>query len=98
MELSKLSQKPQLLSVVIDKPELVEKYGDELEFFIYDRQSLDVFAKLANADQSNMGGLSDILKDMILDKDGNQIIVDENVLPLDVMLEAVTKVGERLGK
>ena len=65
MELSKLSQKPQLLSVVIDKPELVEKYGDELEFFIYDRQSLDVFAKLANADQSNMGGLSDILKDMM---------------------------------
>lgn len=98
MELSKLSTKPQLIKITINKAELVEKYGEELEFFIYDRQSLDTFAKLANADKGNFEGMTKLIKDMILDKDGNPIIDEERILPVDLMMEAVSLISEELGK
>ena len=40
MKLSELAKKPQLQKITITDEALVEKYGDELEFFIYDRQPL----------------------------------------------------------
>jgi len=98
MKLAELSQKPQLVKITLDEPKIIEKYNEELEFFVYDRQPIDVFSKLANADQSDIGGLIVLLKDLILDEDGSKVIDDERVLPMDVMVEAVKKIGERLGK
>ena len=98
MKLAELSQKPQLIKIILDEPKIIEQFNEELEFFVYDRQPIDVFSKLANADQGDIGGLIVLLKDLILDEDGNQIIDDERFLPMDVMVEAVKKIGERLGK
>ena len=98
MKLAELSQKPQLMKILIDKPELVEKYGEELEFYIYDRQSLDTFSKLANAKQDDFGGVAILLKELILDEDGNPVIKEDHVLPMDVMIEAIRLIGERMGK
>jgi hypothetical protein len=98
MKLSELAKKPQLVKLTINKKELVEKYGDELEFYMYDRQSLDVFSKLANATQDNVGEYMNILIDIILNEDGVAIMADDNVLPIDVMTEAMSLIGEKLGK
>lgn len=98
MKLAELSQKPQLIKIILDDPKIIDKYEEELEFFVYDRQPIDVFSKLANADQKDIGGLIFLLKDLILDEDGKQIIDEERILPMDVMVEAVKKIGERLGK
>lgn len=97
MKLAELSKEPQLIKITVDKPELVEKYGDELEFYVYDRQPLDSFTKLANAEK-DMTGVTEVIQDMILDEEGNKIVSDNKVLPLDVLMECVTKVGEKLGK
>jgi len=97
MKISELSQKPQLIKVTINKKELVEKYGEELEFHIYDRQPLDVFTKLANAEK-DMSGVTEMIQTMILDEKGNPVVKDDNVLPLDVLMECVKEVSERLGK
>ena len=98
MKLTELSQKPQLIKVVIDSEVLVEKYGEELEFYIYDRQPLDIFSKLANTNTDNMADATMLLKDLILDEEGKAVITDGKVLPIDVMVEAVKLIGERLGK
>jgi hypothetical protein len=98
MKLAELSQKPELIKIEIDKAELVEKYGDTLEFFCFDRQPLDTFTKLANADTGDAGTMTMLFKDLILDEDGTPIIKDDHVLPMDVMVEAITLIGDRLGK
>ncbi len=98
MKLAELSQKPELIKVIIDTEELIEKYGDTLEFFCFDRQPLDTFTKLANADANDPGSLTMLFKDLILDEEGNHIITGDNVLPMDVMIEAIKMIGERLGK
>jgi hypothetical protein len=97
MKLSDLSQKPKLIKITIDKEEIVEKYGEELEFHIYDRQPLDVFTKLANA-KEDTAGVTELIQDMILDEQGDPVVKDGNILPLDVIMEAVTLITSELGK
>lgn len=98
MKLSELAKTPQLQKLTINNEKLVEKYGDELEFFIYDRQPLDIFTKLADVSQDNVGEYINILKDIILNEEGNPIMVDGATLPIDVMTEALKLIGENLGK
>ncbi len=97
MKLAELSKKPQLIKITISKKELVKKYGEELEFHIYDRQPLDVFTKLANAEK-DMTGITEMIQSMILDDSGAKIVSDDKVLPLDVLMECVTEISNRLGK
>ena len=98
MKLAELSQKPELIKIDIDNESLVEKYGETLEFFCFDRQPLDIFTKLANANTADAGSMAMLFKDLILDEDGTPVMKDDLVLPLDVMIEAITLIGERLGK
>ena len=98
MKLSELAKKPQLQKITITKPELVEKYGDELEFFVYDRQPIDVFTKLADVTGDNAGEYISILSDIIKNEDGKDVMTDEMTLPMDVLMECMSLIGEHLGK
>jgi hypothetical protein len=97
MELKELSKKPQLIKLTIDKEDLVKKYGDTLEFHIYDRQPLDVFAKLANQ-KDDFSGVTELIQDMILDSEGKPVVSDGQILPVDILMEAITQVTNELGK
>ena len=46
MQLEQLAQEKQLLKLTIDAENIVEKYGEALDFWVWDRQSLDTFAKM----------------------------------------------------
>ena len=46
LKLTQLAAKPQLVKITIDDESIKEKYGDELEFWIYDRQPIDKFIKI----------------------------------------------------
>ncbi len=98
MQITELATKPKLIELKITDDAIVEKYGDALSFWIYDRQSLDVFSKLASAKQEEIHKYLDIIKDLILDKDGNPVMDDGNTLPLDVLGKAVELISEHLGK
>ena len=98
MELGQLAQKPQLVKLTIDEKTIVEKYGDALEFYMYDRQPLDVFAKLANFDQNDPGSVIHILQTVILNKDGEAVMKDGLQLPMDVMTECIKVASDKLGK
>lgn len=97
MKLSELSKTPELIKITIDKKELVEKYGDEIEFHVLDRQPLDVFTKLANA-KEDMTGMTEMIQEMILDDKGEKVVSEDKALPLDVLMECVTQISARLGK
>jgi len=98
MKLSELAKKPQLQKITITNETLVEKYGDELDFYVYDRQPLDIFTKLADVKEDNVGEYINILKDIIRNEEGNPVMTEELSLPIDVMTEAMKLIGEHLGK
>ena len=97
-KLTDLASKPQLTEIIIDDKAIVEKYGDSLQFFIHDRLPMDTFIQLASLDQSNTGKMFEFMKELILDENGNPVMDDGNVLPVDVLNAAVIKVTDNLGK
>lgn len=98
MKLSELAAKPQLTEIIIDNSDLVEKYGDSLSFYIQDRIPMETFTKLATVKQDDPTEMYKVIKELILDEEGIPVMSDGNVLPMDVMLAAVEKVSESLGK
>jgi hypothetical protein len=97
MKISELSKKPQLTKVTLSSPKIIERYGDEIEFWMWDRQPLDVFAKLSTGDSAD-SNIVELISNLILDENGDNVIKDGNVLPIDVVTECMTEIGKVLGK
>lgn len=98
MKLSQLAAKPQLIKIIIDDEDIKESYGDELEFWIYDRQDMDTFVKMATLDVNEFDKIASIVNNMILDENGEIIAKDGLILPTSVLIKAIQKVVETLGK
>lgn len=98
MKLSQLAAKPQLIKVSLDDKDTITEFGEAIEFYTWDRQPLDVFMKLANAQQQDIGQMIDIVRTMILDEAGKTIIDKDNMLPTTLLLRAIQKIVEQLGK
>lgn len=96
--LSELAGKPSLTSLIIDDKDIVEKYGEELEFYVYDKLPISTYSKLASLDTKDAGQLYSTVKDLILDDKGHPVVDEEKTLPMDVMNAAIIKVTESLGK
>lgn len=98
MKLSQLTAKPQLVKVTLDDEETLKEYNEPVEFHTWDRQPMDVFMKLANATQGNTNDIIGIVKTMILDENGKEILSNDNMLPTNLLMRAIAKVTEMLGK
>jgi hypothetical protein len=98
MKLSQLTAKPQLIDVHIDDEETIKEFGEAIEFWTWDRQPMDVFMKLANATGNDTIGIINIVRTLILDDKGKEILKDDAMLPTHVLMKAIAKVTELLGK
>jgi len=104
MKLSEITKKPQLIEVLIDDTDTVKEYGEALSFHTWDRQPMDVFIKLANLSSNmenknpNIGDMIGIVKTLILDEDGKEILTDNNAMPTSILMKVIQKVTESLGK
>ena len=98
MKLSKLAAKPQLIQVTLDDESTITEFGESIDFWTWDRQPLNVFIKLANSSEKNPADMIDLVRTLILDEDGKQIVTDDVMLPSTVLIRAITKIVETLGK
>lgn len=98
MKLSEITSEPKLIEVSLDDKETLKQFGEPLVFYTWDRQPMDVFMRLANVSEKNTATLVEIVKTLILDENGKEIISDKNMLPTSVMMKAIAKVTEQLGK
>jgi hypothetical protein len=98
MKLTQLAAKPQLVKIEITDEDIVKEFGETLEFYIWDRQPMDRFIRLAQMGSDNLSELIETVNDMVLDEDGNKILKDELVLPTKVMTSVIARVVETLGK
>lgn len=98
MELSKLAAKPQLVEVSIDAEHIVEKYGEPIIFWTYDRLPLETFMKLSDSKDTGSAEMIETVKPLMLNKKGDPILVDGVMLPTGVLAQAITKIVGLLGK
>lgn len=97
MKITELTAKPKLKKIILDDEQLVTKYGEEIEFWVWDRQPLEKYIAMAQ----NGGDATEVMniaKEMILDEKGKLVMQGENTLPSDIAMRALTKVIETLGK
>jgi hypothetical protein len=98
MQLSQLAAKPQLIKVVLDDEEVMKEFNEAIEFYTWDRQPVETFMKLATIGQSDPKTMFTIIKTLILDEQGKEIITDEVMLPSNILLKVVGRVVDLLGK
>jgi len=100
MKLKELATKPQLIKVTLDDKDTIKEYPEGLEFFVWDKQPLEHFIKIATSsqDSDNYGEMVELCATMVLDEDGKEVMTDGLVLPGAIMLKCVNKVVEQLGK
>lgn len=98
MKINQIASKPQLIKVVLDDADTVKELGEELEFWTWDRQPLDVFMKLASIKHDNPKEIIEVVKNLILDEDGKVVIQGDNMLPTQILIRIIQKVVETLGK
>lgn len=99
MKLADLAATPKLKCIQIDDADIVEKYGEVVDFYMYDRVDMSTYMKLANLEnaENNFDDLVQGMKDLMLDEDGNPILEDNRLLPPDVLVKAVEKAIQNLG-
>lgn len=98
MKLSQLTAKPQLIEVSLDDEATITEFGEAITFHTWDRQPMDVFMKLANATSSDTSSIIGIVRTLILDEKGKEVLKDDAMLPTHVLMKAIGKVTELLGK
>ena len=98
MKLSDIAKKPRLIEVTINDVDVVEKYGEPLTFWTWDRQPMHVFLKLASLDQTDTASVITAVRELILNEDGTQVMSEEAALPTPILMRVITTVVERLGK
>jgi hypothetical protein len=98
MKLQALASEPQLVKITIDDENIVKAYGESLDFYIYDRQDMNIFMKLATLEGGNdISGITTVIKDLILDEKGEKILTGNSTLPTDVMIKVTEAVVNKLG-
>jgi len=98
MKLTDLAKAPELIKITIDSEDIVQQYGEPLDFYTFDRQPMDTFLKFAAGDRNDFTQMAQVLKEMIMDEQGQPVIKDGVMLPSKVMVAAFTKLVEQLGK
>lgn len=98
MKITQLASKPQLVKITLDDADIVKEFGEAVEIWTWDRQPLDIFMKLASSNGSNYGDMVDVLRTLILDENGKQVIVGEVMIPTKVLVAAMSAITEMLGK
>lgn len=100
MNIKELAAKAKLIKITLDDEDIVEQYGEALEFWVWDRQPLDKFLQFAGKDlkAENYPELVKFCSELILDEDGKPVMADDMLLPNVVLAKCVTKVVEQLGK
>ena len=98
MKINQIASKPKLIQLVIDDSDIVEQYGEPIEFYTWDRQPLETFMKLANVSQTDPASIIDVVKTLILDEEAKQVIDGETMLPTVVLIRIIEKIVSTLGK
>jgi hypothetical protein len=99
MDIKSLARKPQLIEVVLDNEELINEYGEPVKFWMMDYVDISTYFDFFRSQGEGQGEeLNTLLRKIILNAEGKPAIGDDESLPIDISVAALTKINETLGK
>lgn len=99
MNIDKFVTTPQLIEIVLDDENIVTEYGEPVTFYTYDIVSMSTYFDFFNArSNSEFERLQKLIRTMILNDKGEPVLHEGNDLPIDILSQAIIKLGDILGK
>jgi hypothetical protein len=99
MDISKFAKKPTLTKIVMDDQEVIEQYGETIEFHMLDQMSISTYFEFYRLQQEqDSDKLNDLLRKIVLKDDGTPALTEEEIFPVDLTLGLLVKINEFLGK
>jgi hypothetical protein len=96
MNIKELARKPELKKITVDNPIVVEAYGEAVDFWMYDRQSVPTYLQLAQL-KDDHNQLFTIIKTIIMDENGLPVLNEGEMLPIDIMIPILEAAIRELG-
>lgn len=96
--ISDFSRKPELVQVVLDNEDIKQEFGDTVIFYMKDFVDINTYFEFFRSQSENDGNLSGILQKIILNEKGEPVLKDDEQLPVNLAVAALTKINETLGK
>ena len=96
MNIKELARKPKLRKITVDTPTIVEAYGEPVDFWMYDRQSVPTYLQLAQI-KDNHAEIFEIMKTIIMDEQGLPVLKVGEMLPIDIMVPILEAAILQLG-
>ena len=84
--------------VTLDDAATIKELGEQLDFWTWDRQPLDKFMKLASIKHDKPEEIIGVVKTLILDENGKEVITGDVMIPTQILIRIIQKVVETLGK
>lgn len=97
MKLEALASKPTLKKITLDSKEIVEKYGDSVEFWMYDRFDMDMYLRMSQVNGQDVTEISKLVRDVVLNEAGDPVLKSDEVLPPDMMLKVIESAVRQMG-
>jgi hypothetical protein len=99
MDISKLAKKPQLIEIVVDDEGIVTEYGEPITFWMMDFIDINTYFEFFRSQTEKSGQeMNVLLRKIILKNDGTPALGDDESLPIDIAVAALSKINESLGK
>lgn len=97
--LTEFAKTPELLEIVLDTEDIVKEYGEPIVFYMKDFVDINTYFDFfrSQADGNN-AGLTAILRKLILNSEGKPVLTQDQELPVDLSIAALSKINENLGK
>lgn len=99
MDIKQLTKKPQVISLVVDTPEILDLVGESVTFYMRDHMDLATYFEFYKLQQNqDMNLLMDLMRKIVLDSEGNPAIAQDEMLPVEVAIAILFKINEYMGK
>jgi hypothetical protein len=97
--ISEFAKTPELLEITLDSEDIVKEYGEPVIFYMKDFVDINTYFDFFRSQtDGNNAGLNDVLKKIILNKEGKPALQDGQALPVDLAVAALGKINQNLGK
>lgn len=99
MDLRTLAKKPNLTKVIIDDEDILKEYNEPIIFYMYDHiDIITYFEFYRSQSQNDSNTFNKVIQKIILDENGQNLLNEGEVLPVDITLSILGKINEVLGK
>lgn len=99
IDITQVKAQPKLISIIIDDQEIIDSYGDSIEFWMYDQIDINTYFDFyRHQNERNGSDIMDTLRKIILNEQGQPALKEDERLPIDVSLLALVKINDVLGK